>query len=122
MQLFGLGLIESIQDSAIRANMNADHDLKRSLGISGHPNMVPNNGTISRFAWKAQNGSLTIVGQLTASLWGIQRRSVHIADARCNASRCAVYRSGNTCANRGFHHLQEFNLHHNFGPAPKRIS
>jgi di-heme oxidoreductase (putative peroxidase) len=60
LQLFGLGLIESIQDSAIRANMNANQDQKRVLGIAGHPNMVPNNGTISRFGWKAQNGSITI--------------------------------------------------------------
>jgi len=60
LQLFGLGLIESIQDSAIRANMNADLEGKRGLGISGHPNIVPNNGTISRFGWKAQNASITI--------------------------------------------------------------
>jgi len=60
LQLFGLGLIESIQDSAIRANMNTHQDQKRDLGIAGHPNIVPNNGTISRFGWKAQNGSLTI--------------------------------------------------------------
>ena len=60
LQLFGLGLIESVQDSAIRANMNANLERKRSLGIHGHPNMVPNNGTISRFGWKAQNGSITI--------------------------------------------------------------
>jgi len=60
LQLFGLGLIESISDSSIRANMNANRDAKADLGISGHPNIVPNNGTISRFGWKAQNGSLTI--------------------------------------------------------------
>jgi CxxC motif-containing protein (DUF1111 family) len=60
LQLFGLGLIESIQDSAIRANMEADQALKRQLGIQGHPNLVPNNGTISRFGWKAQNASLTV--------------------------------------------------------------
>jgi CxxC motif-containing protein (DUF1111 family) len=60
LQLFGLGLIESIQDSAIRANMNANLPQKRVLGIAGHPNIVPNNGTISRFGWKAQNGSITI--------------------------------------------------------------
>lgn len=60
LQLFGLGLIESIQDSAIRANLNADLESKRALGISGHPNIVPNNGTISRFGWKAQNASITI--------------------------------------------------------------
>jgi CxxC motif-containing protein (DUF1111 family) len=60
LQLFGLGLIESIQDSAIRANINAEREAKHALGISGHPNIVPNNGTISRFGWKAQNGSITI--------------------------------------------------------------
>jgi len=60
LQLFGLGLIESIQDSAILANMQANRDAKAALGIAGHPNLVPNNGTISRFGWKAQNGSLTL--------------------------------------------------------------
>ncbi len=60
LQLFGLGLIESIQDSAILANMNADLERKHELGIVGHPNIVPNNGTISRFGWKAQNASITI--------------------------------------------------------------
>ncbi len=60
LQLFGLGLIESIQDTAIRANMAANREQKRELGIAGHPNMVPNNGTISRFGWKAQNASITI--------------------------------------------------------------
>jgi len=70
LQLFGLGLIESIQDSAIRASMNANQDRKRDLGIAGHPNMVPNNGTISRFGWKAQNGSITIfAGEATTWRW-----------------------------------------------------
>jgi CxxC motif-containing protein (DUF1111 family) len=40
--------------------MNADLERKHELGISGHPNIVPNNGTISRFGWKAQNASITI--------------------------------------------------------------
>jgi CxxC motif-containing protein (DUF1111 family) len=60
LQLFGLGLIEAIQDKAIVANMSADLEAKRALGISGHPNMVANNGTISRFGWKAQNASITM--------------------------------------------------------------
>src|SRR6202140_2856978 len=59
LQLFGLGLIESISDTAIRNNMKANAERKRELGIGGHPNMVPNNGTIARFGWKAQNGSIT---------------------------------------------------------------
>jgi CxxC motif-containing protein (DUF1111 family) len=60
LQLFGLGLIEAIQDRDILANMNNDRELKRTLGIAGHPNQVPNNGTISRLGWKAQNASLTV--------------------------------------------------------------
>ncbi len=60
LQLFGLGLIESIQDKAIVASMNANLEVKRALGIDGHPNIVPNNGTISRFGWKAQNSSITM--------------------------------------------------------------
>lgn len=60
LQLFGLGLIESIQDKAIMANMNSDRALKRDLGIEGHPNHVANNGTISRFGWKAQNASINM--------------------------------------------------------------
>jgi hypothetical protein len=60
LQLFGLGLIESIPDSAIRANMAANQSLKTQLGIAGRPNIVPNNGTISRFGWKAQNASINL--------------------------------------------------------------
>ena len=60
LQLFGLGLIESIQDKAITANMDAQLQAKRRLGIAGHPNRVPNNGTISRFGWKAQNASINM--------------------------------------------------------------
>ena len=60
LQLFGLGLIEAISDSSIRTNMQANAVLKKALGISGHPNIVPNNGTVSRFGWKAQNASINI--------------------------------------------------------------
>ena len=64
--VFGGGLIESIPDSAILANMKADSNLKKPMGISGHPNAhlsgnanhSANDGTITRFGWKAQNKSL----------------------------------------------------------------
>ncbi|MGD0508621.1 MAG: di-heme oxidoredictase family protein [Terriglobales bacterium] len=64
--VFGAGLIEAIPDSAILANMRADASLKSALGISGHPNAhlggnvnrSANDGTITRFGWKAQNKSL----------------------------------------------------------------
>jgi hypothetical protein len=60
LQLFGLGLIESIQDKAIVANVNSEPELKQELGIHGHLNRVPNNGTVSRFGWKAQNASINM--------------------------------------------------------------
>ena len=64
--LFGGGLIEAIPDSAILANMQANNSAKAELGISGHPNahlsgnanLSANDGTITRFGWKAQNKSL----------------------------------------------------------------
>lgn len=55
---FGGGLIEAIPDSALRDNMHADADKKHSLGIGGRPNLSPNDATITRFGWKAQNKSL----------------------------------------------------------------
>jgi len=66
--LFGLGLIEAIPDSAILANSAEDSDSKSRAGIHGHPNAIisavanrsPNDGTITRFGWKAQNKSLLI--------------------------------------------------------------
>lgn len=64
--LFGAGLIEAIPDSAILANMRSNPSQKAALGISGHANAhlsgnvnrSANDGTITRFGWKAQNKSL----------------------------------------------------------------
>ncbi|MGH7407134.1 MAG: di-heme oxidoredictase family protein [Candidatus Methylomirabilales bacterium] len=65
--VFGAGLIEQIPDSAILGNREVNAGAKRSLGIRGRPNRIsgdPNNngndGTISRFGWKAQNKSLLL--------------------------------------------------------------
>jgi len=57
---FGAGLIENIPDAAILANMAANASLKQQLGITGHPNYSGNDGSITRFGWKAQNKSLVI--------------------------------------------------------------
>jgi CxxC motif-containing protein (DUF1111 family) len=90
LQLFGLGLIESIQDQAIIANQNSNAGIKRALGISGHTNIVPNNGTISRFGWKAQNGSINIfAGEAYNVEMGISNDLFPIMrseDASCNLS------------------------------------
>jgi CxxC motif-containing protein (DUF1111 family) len=57
---FGAGLIENIADATIVANMAANAQAKNALGISGHPNYSGNDGSITRFGWKAQNKSLEI--------------------------------------------------------------
>jgi CxxC motif-containing protein (DUF1111 family) len=58
--VFGAGLIEQIPDAAILANQAANSSRKRDLGISGRVNRNGNDGTITRFGWKAQNQSLLI--------------------------------------------------------------
>jgi CxxC motif-containing protein (DUF1111 family) len=71
--VFGAGLIEQIPDATILANQAANSSQKRALGIKGRPNIsvsgrtisgVPNrngnDGTITRFGWKAQNVSLLL--------------------------------------------------------------
>ena len=58
--VFGAGLIENIADATILNNMAANTVLKQRLGISGHPNTSGNDGSITRFGWKAQNKSLEI--------------------------------------------------------------
>jgi CxxC motif-containing protein (DUF1111 family) len=58
--LFGAGLIENIPDATIYGNLAANAALKQSLGISGHVNISGNDGTITRFGWKAQNKSVEV--------------------------------------------------------------
>ncbi len=53
---FGLGLIEAITDAAILAN----EGVPKPHGIRGHANRNGNDGTVTRFGWKAQNKSLVI--------------------------------------------------------------
>jgi CxxC motif-containing protein (DUF1111 family) len=56
--VFGAGLIENLDDSTLLANQTKN--LNNDLGISGTFNHNGNDGTISRFGWKAQNKSLHI--------------------------------------------------------------
>jgi YD repeat-containing protein len=75
--IFGAGLIEQIPDSAVLANQGLYAEQKKKLGIVGRANIVRygrtpgkpisgttntngNDGTISRFGWKAQNQSLLL--------------------------------------------------------------
>ena len=54
--LFGLGLIEAIEDFTILSNVQGG----KPFGIAGSVNRNGNDGTVTRFGWKAQNKSLVI--------------------------------------------------------------
>ena len=73
--LFGAGLIEQIPDAAIIANLDSatTRNEKTAKGVHGKANIVlsgntisgqvnknGNDGTVSRFGWKAQNKSLLL--------------------------------------------------------------
>jgi CxxC motif-containing protein (DUF1111 family) len=58
--VFGAGLIEQVPDGVILANLGSLSSIKSALGISGRVNRSGNDGTITRFGWKAQNKSLAI--------------------------------------------------------------
>lgn len=55
---FGLGLIEAITESTLTQNLA--QSANSQLGISGRLNHNGNDGTVTRFGWKAQNKSLLL--------------------------------------------------------------
>ena len=57
---FGLGLVENTTDRALRNNLASTALDRRNFGIGGVFNTNGNDGTITRFGWKAQNKSLLI--------------------------------------------------------------
>jgi len=66
--VFGTGLIEEIADATILANLQGARPSRVAMGILGRPNRhgpgrantSSNDGSITRFGWKAQNKSLLI--------------------------------------------------------------
>lgn len=56
--VFGTGLMEAISEASIMNNLRAERPVKDSFGIRGHENRNQNDGTITRFGWKAQDKSL----------------------------------------------------------------
>ncbi|HZR28567.1 MAG TPA: di-heme oxidoredictase family protein [Terriglobales bacterium] len=57
---FGTGLIENTSDATLNANLASNAAAKAALGIHGKLNHSGNDGTVTRFGWKAQNKSLLI--------------------------------------------------------------
>lgn len=59
-ELFGLGLVENTPDLVLQTNLAASQAQRQQLGIHGTFNTSANDGTITRFGWKAQNKSLLL--------------------------------------------------------------
>jgi CxxC motif-containing protein (DUF1111 family) len=58
--LFGLGLVEMTPDATLQNSLNATASARAALKIGGTFNTSGNDGTITRFGWKAQNKSLLV--------------------------------------------------------------
>lgn len=58
--VFGLGLVENTSDGMLRANLERSKKKRDEMKIGGRFNLSGNDGTITKFGWKAQNKSLTI--------------------------------------------------------------
>ena len=58
--MFGLGLVEKTTDAELRNNLAATTSVRQAAGIGGRFNTTGNDGTITRFGWKAQNKSLLL--------------------------------------------------------------
>jgi CxxC motif-containing protein (DUF1111 family) len=56
--IFGLGLVEATPDATLQANLAATASQRAALKIAGTFNTSGNDGTITRFGWKAQNKSV----------------------------------------------------------------
>ena len=57
---FGEGFVENTPEKVLHANLFANLSLKSSLGIQGRFNTNGNDGTFTRFGWKAQNKSMLL--------------------------------------------------------------
>ncbi|HZS28535.1 MAG TPA: di-heme oxidoredictase family protein [Candidatus Angelobacter sp.] len=55
---FGEGLVENASEDILRNNLAAFSAAKSALGIAGRFNTSGNDGTITKFGWKAQNKSM----------------------------------------------------------------
>jgi CxxC motif-containing protein (DUF1111 family) len=97
---FGDGLIESIPDSAILANMALNAERNARLGVHGHANAIQggnvnrsaNDGTITRFGWKAQNKSLLMFsGEAYNVEMGISNQL--FPQERTETAACRTYNS-----------------------------
>jgi len=87
--VFGLGLVEATPDENLRANLTATQSQRSRFGIGGRFNTNGNDGTITRFGWKAQNKSLFIFsGEAYNVEQGVSNEA--FPNERSAAGACAV--------------------------------
>lgn len=55
---FGEGFVENASEDILRNNLSSLHAVKSAAGIAGRFNTSGNDGTITKFGWKAQNKSM----------------------------------------------------------------
>jgi CxxC motif-containing protein (DUF1111 family) len=55
---FGEGFVENASEDILKNNLSSLHAVKNAAGISGRFNTSGNDGTITKFGWKAQNKSM----------------------------------------------------------------
>jgi CxxC motif-containing protein (DUF1111 family) len=55
---FGEGFVENASEDILQANLAALKTVKSAVGIAGRFNTSGNDGTITKFGWKAQNKSM----------------------------------------------------------------
>ena len=55
---FGEGFVENVSEDALKNNLSSLGTTKSNLGIKGRFNTSGNDGTTTRFGWKAQNKSM----------------------------------------------------------------
>src|SRR3954469_229305 len=58
--VFGLGLVDNTSEEQLISRFNSTAADRAAFGIGGHFNRNGNDGSITRFGWKAQNKSLLI--------------------------------------------------------------
>jgi CxxC motif-containing protein (DUF1111 family) len=85
---FGLGLIENVADADLLTNAEREHALNRAIE-NGVLNRSGNDGTVSRFGWKAQNKSLYLfAAEATNVEMGITNEV--FPNERVTGSNCAT--------------------------------
>ncbi len=121
--VFGAGLIESIPDGAILANLSSNAAIKSNFGISGRVNRNGNDGRIARFGWKAQNPSLLIFSAEAYNVeMGITNEGFPIERAEAANCQTATVPNDATARTTQLSAIEQFANFQRFLAAPTPVS